>query len=754
MKRLFLIAIIILCFVSLCYALETDTHQAINEYIAQYTFNGFSLNSYLQNQLGIQKGTNEIVNSKKIYKRLGEGGVKEDIPYWYMPYLRSVNHFHNPLTKQGFSGYWGIGFLAGVSSMQWSQEPIGSQSPGGHYSWYDARDFFYNALTASDKPTRDQNFADTFRGLGQIMHLVEDSSVPEHTRADGHGPCWLSYNYECWTKKQITDKTLPNYPPIYFDLSAIGSPNPLASVPIANLFDTNQYNGANPNITTQNNIGLSEYANANFFSGSTIFKAGFPYPALSSVVEAPEIDAAGNLRIYLKKIGDGETMNHLAVGRLFYKYLSSDKKNRGLKLDDTVYADYAQNLIPRAVGYSAGLLNYFFRGQLEVITTPNGLKVRNVNSEEMDSFVDPVTGDRIGSISVYYDDTNNERNLLASYDLPAPLAPGEEIPAISFTSPSNNVRPGKYTIVFRGKLGTEEGAAIGKVTSPVQIYFVSTRSGVDKIYKMEIDGSNSTLVYDNQNPDLYIGRLAPSPDGNILLFAADLSADPTDSTIYQFDLTKGTLEVLTKGDWPNWSPDGKKIVFEKETGQYLPEADVEIFTIDPITGIETQLTNVPGSSFSSMPAWSPDGNVIAYTKFNEPMEEGCENLYSIYLMSSSGNPVGSLTCQSEGPYDDDAPSWSPDGREINFIRKRFAGQYYQLYKINIATQAITKLTDSSGTNYNEFPAAWSPDGRTIAIGSSKDGDFDIWMVDSNGGGYLTNLTNSNPSFDLFPTFGW
>jgi hypothetical protein len=48
------------------------------------------------------------------------GGNYEDKPPGVIPYLRSVNHFHNPLTDQGFSGIWGTGFLSGESSIQYN----------------------------------------------------------------------------------------------------------------------------------------------------------------------------------------------------------------------------------------------------------------------------------------------------------------------------------------------------------------------------------------------------------------------------------------------------------------------------------------------------------------------------------------------------------------------------------------------------------------------------------------------------------
>jgi Tol biopolymer transport system component len=48
--------------------------------------------------------------------------------------------------------------------------------------------------------------------------------------------------------------------------------------------------------------------------------------------------------------------------------------------------------------------------------------------------------------------------------------------------------------------------------------------------------------------------------------------------------------------------------------------------------------------------------------------------------------------------------------------------------------------------------AWSSDGKVIAIGSNRDGNFDIWRVSPAGGGYLSNLTVANPDIDGYPAY--
>ena len=178
------------------WALNEETHRDINQFIGSSTnnFNGFSLDLFLKNQLGFQDGKNQIIANQfiaqEVYKWLGEGGLREDKPLGKAPYLRSTNHFHNPLqdiSHAGFSGVLNLPFLLpGESSILWSQRRLGTQYVGGHYSWHDTRDYFYKALTTDVPGMREVYFAKTFRGLGQLMHLIEDLSVPEHARDDGH----------------------------------------------------------------------------------------------------------------------------------------------------------------------------------------------------------------------------------------------------------------------------------------------------------------------------------------------------------------------------------------------------------------------------------------------------------------------------------------------------------------------------------------------------------------------------------------
>lgn len=182
--------VIMFYFVPWIMALEVETHSAINKYIAQSTFSipngtptGFTLDDYLKKQLGMNDGKDTFFNSKKVFDIIGDGGVYEDKPYWSCPYLRSKNHYLNPLNDSGFSGLWGTSLFQGMPADAWALSPMQSQYCG-YNSWNDVRLYYFLALTATTQADHDNYFAMTFQGVGQIMHLIEDMSVPAHVRND------------------------------------------------------------------------------------------------------------------------------------------------------------------------------------------------------------------------------------------------------------------------------------------------------------------------------------------------------------------------------------------------------------------------------------------------------------------------------------------------------------------------------------------------------------------------------------------
>src|SRR6266581_129987 len=420
----FLVYISLLFLPTAVNALNVDVHRAINEKIGLIPTpnNDFTLNQYIIDQLGYAKGIKSTFveplhnDQLRIDQLLGVGGVYEDEPPGkWPPYRRSRNHFHDPLKPLDQAGY--RGFLAFCSTtdnpllvsgycpksaITWATGPQieNAFSPGGDWSWTKTRDNYYKALTSDIYELREMLFADTFRGLGQIAHLLEDMSVPEHARNAYHA----FGGYEGYVSK-IRKNDYIKFSgwftnPYFFDMATLvnnASPfnqdatiPPTIPIPFVRLFDSKQYDGTNPDVTVDcrsgdcfinNTIGLSEYTNANFVTPTADSMGNFtgynfpsngnngPYPSSLKVQDydiADELNPGATVkRPYYQKISDGETGYRVAGVDYFYFY--RNKKVKSVPpMDDYVYNDYADRLMPRAVGYAATLLNYYFRGTLQV----------------------------------------------------------------------------------------------------------------------------------------------------------------------------------------------------------------------------------------------------------------------------------------------------------------------------------------------------------------------------------------------------
>lgn len=537
-KRVIIFLAILLIFLTdNALSLDKDTHKFLNETIAGQGW----LDNYLRNNLGLKDGVKEAFKGIQVLRWIADGGKEEDEPL----YLRSRNHFHNPLKSWNTAGLTDYGSLTSLgftpmSSVLWAQDQSGASwiDFGGDWSWKKSREYFYQALTGSDKATREDNFANTFRSVGQIMHLVEDSSVPAHARNDTH--IWGD-GYEEWVRG---NHGLLNLSPITFVTSIFNeSANSHAPIPIAKIFDTDKYTGTNP--STSLSWGIAEYTNSNFASDDTIFtenfdpnhKHYFPYPRYSpDNYEMYEIDIPPNKkRIYLRKKGDGESIERFATAGPLYKYLSFDPalQRSELKLDSEVHSDYAKKLIPRAVGYSAGLLNYFFRGLLEESEVApikdtdgriNGLALRIKNNTKTGQIGEDIDGGHL-LISYKYKTPSSPDYI---YGLSNPIndvfIPFNNEPSddrykytFAFSNPlPSDAADASYTIVYRGKLGNEQDAVVGKVIKGegnYDIFWGSVDFSTGRRYGVFIRSENWVAQAVDIPADLYNSFFSPlAPD--------------------------------------------------------------------------------------------------------------------------------------------------------------------------------------------------------------------------------------------------
>lgn len=427
------------------YSFEVSTHRALSERAVRSS----SLDEFVRSQLSMPGGINELFAGRRIFEWVQEGSEREDDS------VRFFNHFHNPLRTWDQAG---LGIVGGSSSVLWGQ------NAGQGFAWQDARDRYFQGLTSTSPFFREQPFAATFQTLGQLIHLPQDAAVPAHTRNDSHA---FFEGFERFalgiTGTALFDQlTLSS---IGFDSSILNVPqNPLATIPIARIIDTTDPEQAQATPSAGTNQGMAEYSNANFLSGDSIFK-DFTFPRLESLDLANPVVV--NNRRYFRKVADGETgfllAGFVAEGSFTERLLSLLSNDKGFVLDQQVYQDYASLLLPRAVGYSAGLLDYFFRGRMEVLQdadTPAGptevrLKVRNSTPNE---------GSGMGQIVAVVKPTGQDFYVVSAPQTVNLTAGFQEI-GFDFGSPFFFF-PQLFTVVYKGPLGMEEQAVIAKTFKP------------------------------------------------------------------------------------------------------------------------------------------------------------------------------------------------------------------------------------------------------------------------------------------------
>jgi TolB protein len=178
-----------------------------------------------------------------------------------------------------------------------------------------------------------------------------------------------------------------------------------------------------------------------------------------------------------------------------------------------------------------------------------------------------------------------------------------------------------------------------------------------------------------------------SPDGRWLVFTMLANGN---SDVYRVAASGGIPERLT--DAPgidtggSYSPDGSKIVFESDRG-----GSQQLYVMGSDGSDQRRISFGPGRY--GTPAWSPQGDLIAFTRMGE---EG----FRIGLMSPEGGGEKILT----RAWQDEGPSWSPDGRVLVYFRTDIGSGRTALWTIDVTGAGERRIaTPSDGSD-----PSWSP----------------------------------------------
>jgi TolB protein len=223
------------------------------------------------------------------------------------------------------------------------------------------------------------------------------------------------------------------------------------------------------------------------------------------------------------------------------------------------------------------------------------------------------------------------------------------------------------------------------------------------------------------------GQIAWSRFADAAFSHADIvSANPDGTGLRKLTRTpSGTYDFN-----PDWSPDGTKVAFERDT----PDGG-EIFTMNADGSDLRQITHdqFPGAGD---PAWSPDGTRIAMARFDIPAGRD-----GLYILDADGSHPVQVTQNNADPGETGEPQWSPDGTKLVFqIVSDTAGS--AIFTVNLDGTDERQLTPYG---LDAEHADWSPGGRLIVFESYGDGappgaSTNVFTVRPDGS-HLVNVTN-------------
>ncbi|MDF2640089.1 MAG: tolB [Novosphingobium lindaniclasticum] len=226
---------------------------------------------------------------------------------------------------------------------------------------------------------------------------------------------------------------------------------------------------------------------------------------------------------------------------------------------------------------------------------------------------------------------------------------------------------------------------------------------------MDSDGANHRYLTSGQST-----ALTPrySPDYSKILYLSYLNGQPS---IYVYDLASNTQKLIARTGnptmAPRWSPDGKWVLYSMASG-----GNTDIYRISSAGGGTPQrLTNTPGISIGG--SYSPDGSQIVF-------ESDRSGNQQIYVMNSDGSNQRRISFFGGRAA---TPEWSPRGDQIAFTH--VVGNL-RIAVMNPNGGGMRHLTDS----WQDEAPTWSPNGRIIQFfrTARNAGTASIWQVDLTG----------------------
>jgi Tol biopolymer transport system component len=264
-------------------------------------------------------------------------------------------------------------------------------------------------------------------------------------------------------------------------------------------------------------------------------------------------------------------------------------------------------------------------------------------------------------------------------------------------------------------------------------------AGPRRVWVHDAQGHNpQQITSDNSEA---VDHLEPnwSPDGKSIVFQ---NVERTKFSIKVVNVATHAITTLTDGRFhdlnPVWSRSGKYIYFSSDRGGGLNVWRIGVAATGEATSAPQQVSM--GSGQDVQLAMSPSGKQLAFSILRQNAD-----LWRLPVSPQTGMATGNPEEVVASTREDSRGSWSPDGAQIAFNSDR-SGEM-NVYVHSLADGSNRQITTGPG---GDFQPQWSPDGKRLVFFSSRADNADIWLVDL-ANDSLKQLT-SDPGLDINPFF--
>jgi TolB protein len=259
-----------------------------------------------------------------------------------------------------------------------------------------------------------------------------------------------------------------------------------------------------------------------------------------------------------------------------------------------------------------------------------------------------------------------------------------------------------------------------------RVVFQSNRTGRFGIYVMDADGKNISAI--TRDPDEFVGP-SWSPDGKWIALVSTEGGPTRNSDIYILRPDGSGLRRLTTDpaddSHAHWSADGKRIFFNSSrttppTAKGEEDEEDDIFSMN-VDGTDLR-QHTRCRAVCTFPSPSPDGKRIAYRKVTATPGFRWD-------LSNSGRNSEVVVADLDGTHEanlsnnaafDGWPAWSPDGNWIAFASNRAGPALVgQIYLVHPDATGLRALTEGP---WGHVQPAWSSDSARVFSFQAQESD--------------------------------